>query len=52
MLCFFHNSNFLLLEGGKFSRLGVKCSVNKKSEDLHHVFLAKGHKPDVNSTER
>jgi hypothetical protein len=30
----------------------VLCSVNKKPEDLHHVFLAKGHKPDVNSTER
>jgi hypothetical protein len=33
-------------------RLSVKCSVHKKPEDHHHVFLAKGHTPDVNSTER
>jgi hypothetical protein len=33
-------------------RLSVKYTVNKKPEDLHHVFLAKGHEPNVNSTER
>jgi hypothetical protein len=43
----FYNSK----EKKKLFRLSVKCSVNKKPEDLH-VFLAKGHKPDVNSTER